>query len=50
MNVNRTNHGTQKLLSGSELHGMAMGIDTLTNADLAAIVNYYNALHDRTYA
>lgn len=49
-NFGSANHGTQKLASGSELYGMAMGIGSMNNDDLAAIVNYYNSIHARTYA
>lgn len=49
-NFGSANHGTQKLLSGSELYGMAMGVGSLTNDGLATIVNYYNFLHQRAYA
>lgn len=49
-NFGGANHGTQKMLSGSELYGMAMGIGPLSNTDLAGIVDYYNALHRRPYA
>jgi len=49
-NFGGANHGTQKLGNGCELYGMAMGIGNLTNLDLTAMVNYYNALHGRTYA
>ncbi|QQG36809.1 MAG: hypothetical protein HYS17_03295 [Micavibrio aeruginosavorus] len=49
-NFGSANHGTQKLLNGSELYGMAMGVGLITNDDLAAIVNYFNFLHNRPYA
>lgn len=49
-NFGGANHGTSKLGNGCELYGMAMGVGNLTNLDLTAIVNYYNALHGRTYA
>lgn len=50
LNLGGANHGSQKISAGSELYGMAMGTGTLSNADLAVIVNYYNALHGRIYA
>lgn len=49
-NFGSANHGTQKLLNGSELYGMAMGIGSVNDKMLSSIVDYYNSLHKRTYA
>ncbi|MCK6417900.1 MAG: hypothetical protein L6Q57_03050 [Alphaproteobacteria bacterium] len=49
LNFGSANHGTQKMLSGSELYGFAMGTGPLTNADLSKIVDFFNSLHRRPY-
>lgn len=42
--------GSARMLNGTELYGMAMGNGMLDNTQVNAIVNYYNKLHNVTYA
>lgn len=42
--------GSARPVAGSELYGCSMGLGTLSNANVSAAVDYYNALHGRTYA